>query len=66
VPSIDRAYKTDPAPEKRATLGKFYGDVNAAYCALTYPDVFHPVPVTIALSRKESRDQVSVQPKRPP
>jgi enterochelin esterase family protein len=43
VPSIDRAYKTDPSPDRRAILGVSYGGVNAAYCALTYPEVFHLV-----------------------
>lgn len=40
VPSIDNAYKTDPAPEKRAILGISYGGVNAASCGWAYPDVF--------------------------
>jgi len=43
VPTIDRTYKTDPSPDRRAILGESYGGVNAAYCALTYPDVFHLV-----------------------
>jgi enterochelin esterase family protein len=43
VPHVDRTYKTAPSPDKRAILGVSYGGVNAAYCALTYPDVFHLV-----------------------
>ncbi len=43
VPAIDSAYKTDASPDRRAILGESYGGVNAAYCGLTYPDVFHLV-----------------------
>jgi len=43
VPSIDRTYKTDPTPDRRAILGVSYGGVNAAYCGLAYPEVFHLV-----------------------
>jgi enterochelin esterase family protein len=43
VPYVDRAYKTAPSPDKRAILGVSYGGVNAAYSALTYPDMFHLV-----------------------
>jgi enterochelin esterase family protein len=43
VPFIDRTYKTEPSPDRRAILGESYGGVNAAYCALTYPDLFHLV-----------------------
>lgn len=41
VPVIDSAYKTDPMPDRRVILGVSYGGVNAAYCSLTYPEVFH-------------------------
>ncbi|MBN1579442.1 MAG: hypothetical protein JXA89_01975 [Anaerolineae bacterium] len=43
VPSIDRTYKTDSSPDRRAILGVSYGGVNAAYCGLTHPGVFHLV-----------------------
>jgi enterochelin esterase-like enzyme len=43
VPRIDRSYRTDPAPDRRAILGASYGGVNAAYCGITYPQVFHLV-----------------------
>ncbi len=43
VPLIDSTYRTDPTPDRRAILGVSYGGVNAAYCGLTYPEVFHLV-----------------------
>jgi enterochelin esterase-like enzyme len=43
VPLIDRTYSTAPTPDRRAILGVSYGGVNAAYCGLTYPGVFHLV-----------------------
>jgi enterochelin esterase-like enzyme len=43
VPLIDSTYRTDPAPDQRAILGVSYGGVNAAYCGLAYPEVFHLV-----------------------
>ena len=43
VPLIDRTYRTDPTPDRRAILGVSYGGVNAAYCGLAYPEVFHLV-----------------------
>lgn len=41
VPMIDSTYKTEPTPNRRAILGVSYGGVNAAYCSLVYPGVFH-------------------------
>ena len=43
VPTIDSSYTTDPTPDRRAILGVSYGGVNAAYCGLTYAEVFHLV-----------------------
>lgn len=41
VPLIDRTYRTDSRPDRRAILGVSYGGVNAAYCGLNYPEIFH-------------------------
>jgi enterochelin esterase family protein len=43
VPTIDGAFKTHSAPDRRAILGVSYGGVNAAYCGWAYPKIFHLV-----------------------
>jgi enterochelin esterase family protein len=40
VPAIDRAYKTDPAAERRAILGTSLGGLFSAYLGAAYPAVF--------------------------
>lgn len=43
VPLIDRTYRSDPTPARRAIAGVSFGAVNAAATGLQHPDVFHLV-----------------------